>query len=272
MWPGRRWACTATWTSSPSPARTRWAASSCATPPSPTSRRSCSSWAASAPDRHGRQRGPSRPGRRGPRGGGVRQHGPELHRGSRILVDAALFEDFVDELVTATERFVVGDPLDPATTIGALVEEAALERVVRYVDRRWPTAPACAQAGHGCARTPACSTRPPSSPMCGRTWRSHARRSSPGRGGAARRRSEDAIRLANDTPTASPRRSGPATSTTPSPPRAVRAGTVAINGYSEGDITTPFGGYKESGFGGRDNGLEAFAQYTETKTIWITLR
>jgi gamma-glutamyl-gamma-aminobutyraldehyde dehydrogenase len=54
--------------------------------------------------------------------------------------------------------------------------------------------------------------------------------------------------------------------------RAVRAGTVAVNGYSEGDITTPFGGYRQSGFGGRDNGMEALEQYTETKTIWITLR
>jgi gamma-glutamyl-gamma-aminobutyraldehyde dehydrogenase len=54
--------------------------------------------------------------------------------------------------------------------------------------------------------------------------------------------------------------------------RGVRAGTVAVNGYSEGDITTPFGGYKTSGFGGRDNGLEAFEQYTQTKTIWVTLR
>src|SRR5690606_19846339 len=49
---------------------------------------------------------------------------------------------------------------------------------------------------------------------------------------------------------------------------AIRAGTVSINGFSEGDITTPFGGYKHSGFGGRDNGLEAFDQYQQTKTIW----
>ncbi|WP_326813204.1 aldehyde dehydrogenase family protein [Streptomyces scopuliridis] len=53
--------------------------------------------------------------------------------------------------------------------------------------------------------------------------------------------------------------------------RGVRAGTVAVNGYSEGDIGTPFGGYKTSGSGGRDNGLEAFEQYTQLKTIWITL-
>jgi gamma-glutamyl-gamma-aminobutyraldehyde dehydrogenase len=54
--------------------------------------------------------------------------------------------------------------------------------------------------------------------------------------------------------------------------RGIRAGTVAVNGYSEGDITTPFGGYRMSGFGGRDNGLEALEQYTELKTIWVTLR
>jgi gamma-glutamyl-gamma-aminobutyraldehyde dehydrogenase len=53
--------------------------------------------------------------------------------------------------------------------------------------------------------------------------------------------------------------------------RGIRAGTVAVNGYSEGDITTPFGGYRTSGFGGRDNGLEALEQYTELKTIWVTL-
>ncbi|MBI3712666.1 MAG: aldehyde dehydrogenase [Burkholderiales bacterium] len=50
--------------------------------------------------------------------------------------------------------------------------------------------------------------------------------------------------------------------------RGLRAGTVSINGFSEGDITTPFGGYKLSGFGGRDKGLEAFDQYQQTKTIW----
>jgi len=53
--------------------------------------------------------------------------------------------------------------------------------------------------------------------------------------------------------------------------RDIRAGTVTINCYGEGDITTPFGGYKQSGFGGRDNSLHAHDQYTELKTIWIDL-
>lgn len=51
--------------------------------------------------------------------------------------------------------------------------------------------------------------------------------------------------------------------------RALRTGTVTVNCYGEGDITTPFGGYKQSGFGGRDNSIHAHDQYTETKTIWI---
>ena len=53
--------------------------------------------------------------------------------------------------------------------------------------------------------------------------------------------------------------------------RAIQAGTVSVNCYAEGDIATPFGGYKLSGFGGRDNSLQAHEQYCETKTIWINL-
>ncbi|MBC6417145.1 MAG: aldehyde dehydrogenase family protein, partial [Rhodospirillales bacterium] len=53
--------------------------------------------------------------------------------------------------------------------------------------------------------------------------------------------------------------------------RALRAGTVSVNCYSEGDAATPFGGYKLSGFGGRDKSLAAHDHYCETKTIWIDL-
>ncbi len=53
--------------------------------------------------------------------------------------------------------------------------------------------------------------------------------------------------------------------------RALRAGTVTVNAYGEGDSTTPFSGYKQSGFGGRDNGVHAHDQYTQIKTIWVDL-
>jgi gamma-glutamyl-gamma-aminobutyraldehyde dehydrogenase len=53
--------------------------------------------------------------------------------------------------------------------------------------------------------------------------------------------------------------------------RRLQAGTVSVNCFSEGDISTPFGGFKLSGFGGRDNSLQAHDQYTDVKTIWIDL-
>ena len=53
--------------------------------------------------------------------------------------------------------------------------------------------------------------------------------------------------------------------------RALRAGTVSVNCFSEGDLTTPFGGFKESGFFGRDKSIYAHEQYTELKTIWMQI-
>ena len=83
---------------------------------------------------------------------------------------------------------------------------------------------------------------------------------------------EEAIKVANDTDyglaasvfTANAKRAIRAA-------REIKAGTVTVNCYGEGDISTPFGGYKQSGFGGRDNGIHAHDQYTELKTIWIDL-
>jgi aldehyde dehydrogenase (NAD+)/gamma-glutamyl-gamma-aminobutyraldehyde dehydrogenase len=54
--------------------------------------------------------------------------------------------------------------------------------------------------------------------------------------------------------------------------RKLPCGTVSVNGFSEGDIKTPFGGYKQSGSMARDNGTEAMEQYLQTKTIWIATK
>jgi len=52
--------------------------------------------------------------------------------------------------------------------------------------------------------------------------------------------------------------------------KSLPCGTVSINTFSEGDIKTPFGGYKQSGSLSRDQGTEALNQYLQTKTIWIS--
>jgi gamma-glutamyl-gamma-aminobutyraldehyde dehydrogenase len=83
---------------------------------------------------------------------------------------------------------------------------------------------------------------------------------------------EEAVRLANDT------EYGLASSlhtkdlsTAHRLARRIRAGVVAVNCYSEGDLATPFGGFKQSGFFGRDKGFMAHNQYTEVKTVWLQL-
>ncbi|MFP5340748.1 MAG: aldehyde dehydrogenase family protein, partial [Gammaproteobacteria bacterium] len=52
--------------------------------------------------------------------------------------------------------------------------------------------------------------------------------------------------------------------------RALRAGSVWVNQYDGGDMTAPFGGFKQSG-NGRDKSLHAFDKYTELKATWIQL-
>jgi len=53
--------------------------------------------------------------------------------------------------------------------------------------------------------------------------------------------------------------------------RASKVGTVGVNAYFEGKISTPFGGIKASGSGGGDNGILADEHYNGLKTIWIDL-
>ena len=53
--------------------------------------------------------------------------------------------------------------------------------------------------------------------------------------------------------------------------RAIRAGIVWVNTFDAGDISSPFGGFKQSGFG-RDKSIHALDKFTDLKAIWIALR
>ncbi|GHL49789.1 hypothetical protein ECZU29_46390 [Escherichia coli] len=70
--------------------------------------------------------------------------------------------------------------------------------------------------------------------------------------------------------TASARQYGRATSPAHRMSRRLKVGSVFVNNYNDGDMTVPFGGYKQSG-NGRDKSLHALEKFTELKTIWISL-
>src|SRR5512146_926649 len=206
---------------------------------------------------------------------GFMHMGENCSCGSRLIVHRSVHEGLVERLVAQLDRWTVGDPLDPATKLGPMIERPHLDKVLGYIEAG-RTAGARVVAGGG------------------RTLEATG-------GYFVAPTIFDDVR--NDMQIAREEIFGPVLSTIPFDSEAeaialanatsyglaaslytrdldaafrvghaLRAGTVSVNAYSEGDISTPFGGYKESGFGGRDKGLEALEQYTEKKTLWITLR
>lgn len=189
---------------------------------------------------------------------------------SRIIAHHSLYDQLVEELATQAADWTLGDPLDPATRNGPLVSDEHFQKVSALVQTGKDEGGRLVTGGHaagGLAFHPtvfADVTRDMTifqeeifGPVVAVT----------------RADSDDhAIELANATAF------GLAATLYTSDlskahryARKLHAGTVGINTYSEGEISTPFGGMKASGFGGRDNGIHAHEQYTELKTIWIDL-
>lgn len=194
--------------------------------------------------------------------------------GSRILVQASIKDAFVDALVKATESWVVGQPTDRTTKLGPLIEASALKRVMGAIQQAKADGAEIVAGGNRALEETGGWFVEPTIVSKVTPDMAIARNEIFGPVVAVMtfETEEEAIRLANDS------NYGLAATVFSNDinvavrmARKVQAGTVAVNGYGEGDITTPFGGYKTSGFGGYDKGIEAFDQYTQMKTIWVTL-
>ena len=195
--------------------------------------------------------------------------------GSRLIVHESVHDALVERLVAGISAWNVGDPMAPETKIGPMIERPHLDKVLGYIAAgRAEGARVVAGGGRVLEETGGYYVAPTIFDNVGNDMQI-AREEIFGPVLSTIRFSseEEGIRLANQTSY------GLAASLYTRDldaafrvARALRAGTVGVNAYSEGDITTPFGGYKQSGFGGRDKGLEALEQYTEKKTIWVTLR
>jgi gamma-glutamyl-gamma-aminobutyraldehyde dehydrogenase len=195
--------------------------------------------------------------------------------GSRLIVHESVHDGLVERLVEGLKAWTVGDPMSPDTKLGPMIEQPHLDKVLGYIDAgRREGARVVTGGGRILEETGGYFVAPTIFDNVGNDM-AIAREEifGPVLSTIPFSSEEEGLRLANATAY------GLAASVYTRDldaafrvARGLRAGTVGVNAYSEGDITTPFGGYKQSGFGGRDKGLEAFEQYTEKKTIWVTLR
>jgi len=193
---------------------------------------------------------------------------------SRLLVQDAIFEPFMERVVEKARAIVVGDPLDPATRFGAMVSERQMNTALRYIDT------AKAEGGRvrlGGARVRADTggfyvTPTIFDQLTPASTLAREEVFGPVLGALSFRDEAEAVKIANDTIYGLA--AGLWTSDISRGHRvahALRAGLVWVNGWDACDITMPFGGFKQSGFG-RDRSLHALHKYADLKSISITLR
>jgi acyl-CoA reductase-like NAD-dependent aldehyde dehydrogenase len=181
---------------------------------------------------------------------------------SRILVEAAAYDRFLELLVEATRRVRVGDPEDPATEMGPLISAEQRESVSSYADGT--------VVYRGNAPTGPGFWYPPTLVECSNDDR-RAREEIFGPIAAVIPFEDeaDAIRIANDTPYGL---SG--SIWTENGARALRvargieAGVLSVNSNTSVRVQTPFGGFKQSGFG-RELGMQALDGYSEVKNVFL---
>jgi acyl-CoA reductase-like NAD-dependent aldehyde dehydrogenase len=183
---------------------------------------------------------------------------------SRILVEASALDRFMDALEESVEAIRVGDPLDDSTEMGPLVSEDQRETVSSYVDDDAPVAiRGSAPEGRGYWFPPTVLA-----PMRNDDRASREEIFGPVACVIPFRDEAEAVRLANDTiyglsGSIWTRDGAKALRVA----RAIDSGVLSINSNTSVRVSTPFGGFKQSGFG-RELGPHALEHYTEVKNVY----
>ena len=200
--------------------------------------------------------------------------GQNCSANSRLIVQESVADELLARIDEQLHEWVLGDPLDPETRLAAIIEPVHLDKIMTNIDLARAEGASVRRGGNrareetggwyveptifeGVTAEMTVAREEVFGPVLAVSTFTHA---------------DDGIAMANDTEYglhASVFTSNVRTAHLAA--RQLRAGTVSINAYHEGDNTTPFGGFGLSGFGGRDKGRQAHEQYTETKTIWLDL-
>ncbi|MDI5984284.1 aldehyde dehydrogenase [Halomonas sp. M4R5S39] len=191
--------------------------------------------------------------------------------GSRLLVENSIREAFVDQVIEAARGMQPGDPLDPASFMGAMVDETQYRRVLDYIAKGREEG-ARLRAGGKALDGPGYFIPP--TVFDGVTPAMTIGREEifgPVLAVFGFDNEDEAVAMANDSDY------GLAAGLWSQDidrvmrlSRKLQSGQVFVNNWADPDMTVPFGGVKQSG-NGRDKSLHSLAEYTELKTVWMAL-
>ena len=200
--------------------------------------------------------------------------GESCNAPSRLFVEESIKDEFIKRALAKIPQFTPGDPLDPDTVMGAIVDSIQLNSVMGFIDSGKAEGATLLAGGNQVRTETGGYFVEPTLFNNVNPDMKIAREEifGPVLSIFGFTDLDEAIKQANATDyglqagvwTADIRKAHHAA-------RALRVGTVHVNQYDGDDITVPFGGYKQSG-NGRDKSLHALEKYTELKTTWINLK
>jgi len=192
---------------------------------------------------------------------------------SRLIVHESLKDAMLEKIVAVGKAMAPGDPLDPTTRLGAIVDEVQLKTVMGFIESGRQEGANVALGGNRVRQESGGYFVEPTV-FEGVTPRMKIAREEifgPVLSTITFREVEEAVAIANDVSYGLTAAVWSRDITTAHRvAKRLRAGTVYVNCYDADDITVPFGGFKQSG-NGRDKSLHAMDKYTELKTTWIDL-
>ena len=190
----------------------------------------------------------------------------------RQIVHSKVKDEFLDKVLQKVKDIKVGDPLDPKTNMGSMISEKHLATVDGFIQKGVDEGATLLYGGVSESDQKGFFAKPTLFDNLKENM-TIARDEifGPVLGIITVNNTEEALKIAKDS------KYGLHASVFTQDineafhmAKRLPCGTVSVNTFSEGDIKTPFGGYKQSGSLSRDQGTEAMNQYLQTKTIWIS--
>ena len=190
----------------------------------------------------------------------------------RQIVHSKVKEEFLDKVLKKVKNIKVGDPLDPETNMGSMISEKHLATVDGFIQKGIDEGASLLYGGVSGNDQKGFFAKPTLFDNLNENMTiAQDEIFGPVLGVLSVNSTEEALNMAKNS------RYGLHASVFTQDineafhmAKSLPCGTVSVNTFSEGDIKTPFGGYKQSGSLSRDQGTEALNQYLQTKTIWIS--